>query len=200
MVSRFETPKGRFSLGPRRPDLGGSAFREFLKNSRIPSHSTNGVIRKPSWGPWVIGRRGCPLSFCYPGPSLSFSLPLTPADHGEGVEMGSALSDPLGWDWPHWGQAAGGRKLAFPNLIKAERRPKGETAPFVARSLRNFKQRGAGEGETGIPRGKELRGGGGTQHEKGGACRRKRRGRGQRGGGGQAKGCGERDVKARSTA
>lgn len=77
---------------------------------------------------------------------LFFPLPLTPADHGEGVELGSALSDPLSWDWPHWGQAAGGRKLAFPNLIKAERRPKGKAAPFVARSLHNFKQSGAGEG------------------------------------------------------
>lgn len=59
--------------------------------------------------------------------------------------MGSALSDPLCWDWPHWGQAEGGRKLAFPNLIKAERRPKGEAAPLVARSLHNFKQSGTGE-------------------------------------------------------
>lgn len=34
---------------------------------------------------------------------------------------------------------------------------------------------------------------------RGGAFRKKRRGRGQRGGGGQTKGCAERDVKAGST-
>lgn len=72
--------------------------------------------------------------------------------------MGSALSDPLCWDWPHWGQAGGGRKLAFPNLIKAERRPKGEAAPVVARSLHNFKQSGAGERRGRVAKGERAEG------------------------------------------